>query len=164
MDSDPHGAPVHGPCGIIIATEAVVCGEFVGNFGVPPNLVTLWIQVAALNALRVQIWGLKYLLRRYLDPQGISKMAKFFNLHMKNNNNNNPKPTSNKLEPDFLLQKTTLKIYSKRLFMPFFGAESRIWHYSKRIQQEYSILPGFLLLFFHGRKNRRKTHLIFQGD
>ena len=28
----------------------------------------LWIQVAARNAPRVQNWGVKYLLRRYLDP------------------------------------------------------------------------------------------------
>ena len=30
--------------------------------------VSLWIQVAALNALRVQFGGNLYLLRSYLDP------------------------------------------------------------------------------------------------
>ena len=33
---------------------------------------SLWIQVAARNALRVQFGGVKYLLRRYLDPLGLS--------------------------------------------------------------------------------------------
>ena len=30
--------------------------------------ISLWIQVDALNALRVQFGGYLYLLRRYLDP------------------------------------------------------------------------------------------------